>query len=44
MNEDIIQLEELLTNFYEFMLKASNEEQSEMIQEYAKLIYADFCN
>ena len=44
MDEDIIQLEELLTNFYEFMLKAKNTEQQEMIQEYAQIICDDFCS
>lgn len=40
--EDLEELKEVLNNFYEFMLKATNPEQQELIEEYAKLILEDF--
>ena len=40
--EDLEELKEVLNNFYEFMLKATDSEQQELVEEYAKLILEDF--
>jgi hypothetical protein len=40
--KDLEELKEVLDDFYESMLKATNSEQQELIEEYAKLILEDF--
>ena len=42
IQEDVSELKDILSNFYEFMLKATDSEKQELIEEYAKLIVEDF--